>query len=136
MHKDKAFEHLKNNISPEEEILDFFHASKIFNIWLFVLMGPLAVLTIKGYFVAVTNKGLHFHALSLLGKFSQHDFFAYTEIECVKIGRGILQIPMKFTFANGRKLKIRAQKTGVNSVAKVHDKTLTFLREVIREDMR
>lgn len=108
-------------------------AQRPFKIWLFFLIGPLAVLSMKSYFVAVTSKGLHFHTLNLLGKFSQHDFFSYNEIDSVKIGNGALQIPMKYTFSNGRKLKIKAQKKGMERVAKIDEKTLEFLKKNVQQ---
>ncbi|MBF4437304.1 hypothetical protein ERJ77_23040, partial [Vibrio anguillarum] len=57
--------------------------------------------------------------LSLLGKFKEHDFFEFSEIESVKIGKGLLQRPMKFTFQNNRKITVRAQLKGVGKVAKL-----------------
>lgn len=73
----------------------------------------------RTYFLAVTEKGISFHKLSLLGKFKEHDFFEFGDIENVKIGKGLLQRPMKFTFGNNRKIKVKAQLKGVESVAKL-----------------
>ena len=73
----------------------------------------------KTYFLAVTEKGISFHKLSLLGKFKEHDFFEFNDIESVKIGKGVLQRPMKFKFKNNRKIKIKAQLKGVDKVAKL-----------------
>ncbi len=80
MHKDKASEHIKQNLSSNEDLIGFFYAQKLPKFWLYFLIGPLSFLAIKFYFVAVTNKGIHFHMLNMLGKFSQHDFFSYNEI--------------------------------------------------------
>ena len=83
----------------------------------------------KYHFVAVTQKGITFHRLSMLGKFSDSDSFGYDEIESVKIGKGLLQRPMKFKFANGRKLALNAQLKGVEKVAKL---TETVQRHIER----
>jgi len=133
MHKDESLILLKNNFSNGEELIGFFMAQRPFKIWLFFLIGPLAALSMKSYIIAVTNKGMHFQALNLIGKFSQHDFFDYNEIDSFSIGRGILQIPMKYMFTSGRKLKIKAQKKGRESVAKINDETLDFLKKNIQQ---
>ena len=134
MHKDTAFEHIKKATPTDEELIGYFMATKPFKIWLFVVIGPLAALSMKQYFVAITNAGVHFYKLNLLGKFSQHDFFSYDEIESIKIGKGAMWIPMKFKFASGRKLKVKAQKKGLDRVAKIDDKTLEYIKQNIALD--
>lgn len=129
MHKHQAYEHIKQTLPEDQELIGFFIAQRCLQIWLFLLIGPLALLNQKAYFVAVTNKGVHFYGLNLLGKFSQHDFFTYDEIDSLKIGKGMLQIPMKYKFAGGKKLNIRAQKKGVDRVAKIDEATLEFLKK-------
>lgn len=133
MHKDAALAHIQNHLSPEERLIGFFAAQRPMKFWLFFLIGPLAALSAKAYYLGVTDKGVHFHALNLLGKFSQHDFFAYDEIANVKIGSGMLQIPMKFTFKNGRKLTVRAQKKGLDRVAKIDEQALAALKQNIAQ---
>lgn len=119
MKKETAQEHIKLNLIEGDSLISFFQAVQPIKIWLFFLIGPLAVLSMKMYFLAVTEKGLYFHRLSLLGKFNGFDFFAYDEIESVVIGKGVLQRPMKFQFRNGRTLKIKAQLKGVEKIAKL-----------------
>jgi len=41
----------------------------------------------------------------------------------VKIGKGMLQRPMKFTFKNGRNIYIKAQLKGLEKVAKLDEAT-------------
>ncbi len=123
MKKEEALNHIKMNLNKEEKLAGYFYAQKPFNIWLFLLIGPLALFSMKYYFIGVSNKGMHFHRLGMLGKFVEHDFFEFKEISNVKIGKGYLQRPMKFSFKNGRKLKIRAQLKGVEKVAKLTEDT-------------
>lgn len=133
MHKNEALTHIKNKLTSDEELIGFFMAQKPFKIWLFVLIGPLAVLSMKPYYIAVTNKGVHFHLLNLLGKFSKHDFFKFEEIDSLKIGNGVMRIAMKYVFSNGRKLKIKAQKKGLDRIAKIDEATLQYLKNAIRQ---
>lgn len=116
-----AQRHIEKNIASDDSLIGFFYAIQPFKWWLFLLIGPLAVLSMKSLFVAVTKNGLTFHRLNMLGKFSDNDFFSYKEIDNVKIGKGLLQRPMEFKFTNGRRLKIKAQLKGVASVAKITD---------------
>lgn len=114
-----AQNHIQKNLTPDDSLIGFFYAIQPFKWWLFLLIGPLAVLSMKSLFVAVTKNGLTFHRLNMLGRFSGSDSFTYKEIESVEIGKGLLQRPMKFKFTNGRKLNIKAQLKGVASVAKI-----------------
>lgn len=123
MNKIEAQQHIDKYIEPGDPLVGFFYAQQPFKFWLFFLIGPFAVLSMKHLFIAVTQKGLHIHRLSMMGKFTQGDFFNFSEIENVKIGKGILQRPMTFTFKNGRKIKIKAQLKGVEKVAKLTENT-------------
>ena len=123
MNKIEAQQHIDKYIEPGDSLVGFFYAQEPFKIWLFFLIGPFTVLSMKHLFIAVTKNGMHFHRLSLMGKFIQGDFFTFSEIDNVKIGKGMLQRPMKFTFKNGRKLKINAQLKGVEKVAKLTEAT-------------
>ncbi|MDO6765197.1 PH domain-containing protein [Agarivorans sp. 1_MG-2023] len=119
MNKEQAQEYIKDNLNEGDALIGFFQAISPPNIWLFFLIGPLFVLSMKSYFLAVTEKGISFHKLSMLGKFKEHDFFEFDEIESVKIGKGLLQRPMKFTFKNNRKVTVKAQLKGVEKIAKL-----------------
>jgi hypothetical protein len=123
MNKFDAQKNIEKYIEPGDSLIGFFYAQQPFKIWLFFLIGPFAVFSMKHLFVAVTKNGIHFHRVSLLDKFIQGDFFNYNEIEAVKIGKGMLQRPMRFKFKNGRNLKIKAQLKGVEKVAKLTDDT-------------
>lgn len=114
-----AKKHIEKNLASDDSLVGFFYAVQPFKWWLFLLIGPLAVLSMKSLFVAVTKNGLTFHRLNMLGRFSGSDSFAYKEVDGVKIGKGLLQRPMKFKFTNGRTLNIKAQLKGVASVAKI-----------------
>ncbi|MDP2491564.1 hypothetical protein Q8W38_19625 [Vibrio splendidus] len=119
MNKQDAKEFIEKNLNVDDTLVGFFQAIRPPKFWLFFLIGPLFVLSMRSYFVAVTEKGISFYRLSLLGKFNEHDFFEFSEIENVKIGNGLLQRPMIFTFTNNRKIKVKAQLKGVGKVAKL-----------------
>lgn len=119
MNKEQAKKYIEENLNDGDSLIGFFEAVSPLNIWLFLLIGALSILSWRRYFLAVTEKGISFYRLSLLGKFKEHDFFEFGDIESVKIGKGLLQRPMKFTFKNNRKIKVKAQLKGVEKVAKL-----------------
>ena len=119
MNKEQAKKYIEENLNDGDTLIGFFQAVSPPNIWLLFLIGPLFILSMKTYFLAVTEKGISFHKLSMLGKFKDHDFFEFGDIETVKIGKGVLQRPMKFEFKNNRKIKVKAQLKGVERVAKL-----------------
>lgn len=119
MNKEKAHEHIKLNLRENDSLIGFFQAMEPPKTWLFFVIGPLAAFSMRMYFLAVTTKGLYFHRLSLLGKFREHDYFEFCEIESVEIGKGVIQRPMKFHFKNNRTVKVKAQLKGVEKVAKL-----------------
>lgn len=119
MKKEQAKEYIEEKLNQGDHLIGFFQAISPPKIWLFLLIGPLCVLSMRTYFLAVTERGISFHKLSLLGKFKEHDFFEFSDIESVKIGKGLLQRPMQFTFKNNRKIKVKAQLKGVERVAKL-----------------
>lgn len=131
MNKEKAKEQIEKNLIQDDVLIGFFYAQQPFKIWLFFLIGPLAVLSMKHHFIGVSEKGMYFHPLNLLGKFSGHDFFKYDEIESVKIGKGLIQRPMKFKFINGRNLKLKAQLKGVDRAAKINVETQQHMEKNI-----
>ncbi len=114
-----ARKHIQSNIASDDSLIGFFYAAHPFKWWLFFLVGPIAIISVKYLFVAVTKNGLAFHRLNFFGRFSGSDFFSYEEIAGLKIGKGLMRRPMKFHFTNGRSLKINAQIKGVASVAKM-----------------
>lgn len=134
MNKEQAQQHIEKNLAAGNSLVGFFMAMQPFKIWLFFLIGPLAVLSMKYYFVAVTKKGLTFYRLNMLGNFSNSDSFDFNEIESVKIGKGMLQRPMKFKFNNGRSLYIKAQLKGVEKVAKITDEVQRYIENNIKTE--
>ena len=119
MNKEQAKKYIEGNLNNGDSLIGFFQAISPPKIWLAFLIGPLFILSMRAYFIAVSEKGIYFYKLSLLGKFNEHDFFEFDDIESVKIGKGLLQRPMKFTFKNNRKIKIKAQLKGVKKIAKL-----------------
>lgn len=129
MNKNQVLEHINEPVQQGDVLVGFFQATQSFKIWLFFLIGPLAVLSMKFYFVAVTQQGIYFHRLNLWGKFSDYDFFTFDEIQNVEMGDGYLQKPMRYYFKNGRKLKLKAQLKGSQKVAKLDDETLEYIKK-------
>ena len=122
MKKEEAEEHILNSIDNDDELIGFFTAQGPFPIWWFLLLGPLGAFFLKYYYIGVTQKGISFYRLSIMGKFKDEgDFFPFSEIESVKIKNGFLQRPLIFTLENGTKIKIKAQIKGVERVAKLSD---------------
>ncbi len=117
MNKDQAYEYIKNTIEIDDNLIGFFIAQKPFSLLWFFIIGPLAVLTMKTYYVAVSKQGAYFYRLNLMGKPANVDFMSFDEIESIKIGKGMLQRPMLYRFKNGKKLKLKAQLKGAKNVA-------------------
>lgn len=121
MKKDKVENHIIEYLNSGETLTGFFFAQKMYNFWLYMLVGIFAMFSIKQMYVALTNKGVHFFFVNLLGGFANHDFFSFSEIETVSFGKGFMQRPVEFRFSNGRKLKIKAQLKGAKTIAKITD---------------
>lgn len=134
MKKEDARQHIEQHLESGDSLVGFFQAIQPFKLWLFLFIGPLAVLSMKYYFVAVTRKGITFHRLNLLGKFAGQDAFPFSDIESVKIGKGMLQRPMTFRFSNGRKLYLKGQLKGVERVAKIDAETQRFIEDNVRTE--
>lgn len=134
MKKEDARQHIEQHLEPGDSLVGYFQAIQPFKLWLFLFIGPLAVLSMKYYFVAVTRNGITFHRLNLLGKFAGQDAFAFSDIESVKIGKGMLQRPMTFRFSNGRKLYLKGQLKGVEKVAKIDAETQRFIEDNVRTE--
>jgi len=129
MVKEKAHKYISENIGSDEELIGFFQAVQPFKIWLFFIIGPLAVFSMKFFFLAVTNKGVYFFRLNYFDKFVTKDLFLYREIKSLEIGKGMLQRPMKFTFANDKVVKVKAQLKGVDKIAKLLPETQEYLEK-------
>lgn len=132
MNKEEARLHIEQHLEPDDSLVGFFQAVQPFKWWLFLLIGPLAVLSMKFYCVAVSRKGITFHRINLMGKFAGQDAFAFSDIENVKFGKGLLQRPMTFRFHNGRKLYLKGQLKGVDKVAKIDEETQRHIEENVQ----
>lgn len=119
MNAEQIKEKLQSALQPEDELIGYFMAQQMPKFWLYLCLGPLAMVTMKTHYVGVTPKGLCFLQLNFLGNQSALDFFNYTEIESVVFGKGVLQRPTTFRFKNGRRLHIKAQLKGVEKVPKL-----------------
>jgi hypothetical protein len=132
MKKEVVQTYIESQIASDDELIGYFFAIQPFKLWLFVLIGPFAIFTMKYLYVAVTKNSIVFYPLNIFGKFSGADSFAYKEIESVKISKGILQRPMVFTFASGRVLKLKAQLKGSSNVAKITGPVQQYIEEHIQ----
>jgi len=132
MNKEEARGYIAERLSENDKLVGFFIAQGPFPIWWFLLLGPLGFLFLKTYYIAVTNNGINFYRLSLMGKFKDDgDFFAFNEIENVKITSGMMQRPMLFTLKDAGKVKIKAQLKGLERVAKLTEETQEFIENNI-----
>ena len=114
-------------IGSGEELVGFFQATSMPSFWWFFLIGPLVFLNTRTYYVAITNLGIHLNKLTFFGKPAIHTYFTWDEIENLKLGKGILSMPLKFKFSNGRKLKLHAQLKGLDKIPKLDEVTSNFL---------
>ena len=129
---EEAKQHIENHLQEGDELVGFFSAQSPFPIWWVLLLGPLGILFLKAYFVAVTKNGINFHRLTLWGKFKDDgDFFNFDEIENVKIKGGVVQRPMIFTLKNGTKIKVKAQIRALAKVANLTEETQKHIEENI-----
>lgn len=119
MKKEKAQVYIEENLNKGDTLIGFFQATKWPNFWLLVILGPLFAVTMKMYFLAVTEQGLYFHRLGLFGGIKDAHFIRFNEIASVSIGEGILQRPIHFSLKNGKKIKVRAQINGAERIAKL-----------------
>ena len=131
MNKEELQEYIEENLVEDDTLIGFYQAQVPMKFWLFFVVGPFAALSMKFYMVAVSEKGVYFHKLSLWGKIAQSDFFAYNEIEGLQIGKGMLQRPMTFFFDNTRKLYLRGQLKGTSKVAKFEPQVQEYLEQHI-----
>ena len=110
-----------------EELVGFFQANWMPSFWWVLLIGPLVFLGARTYYVGITNLGIHFNKITFFGKPAKYNYFTWDKIDNLKLGEGILTIPLKLGFSNGRKIKFNAQLKGVDKVAKLDEKTNKFL---------
>lgn len=132
MNKSKANEYILNTMESDDKLVGFFMAQGSFPTLWFFIIGPLAALMLRQYYVAISEKGVYFIKLNPLGKPSNTDLMSFAEIEYVKIGKGMLQRPILFRFANGKKLKVKAQIKGTKSVAVLTPEVQTYLENNVQ----
>jgi len=119
----------KSKLDEDEKLTGFFQAAYMPSFWWYFLVGPLIFLGMRVYYIGLTSKGVHFQKLNLLGKMDIYNFFKNDEISDVKISKGWLQVPIKFFFSNDRVLKLKAQKKGVDKIAKIND---SMINEILK----
>ncbi len=99
----------------EEYVGAFLSRSKIKWVWFFVI-GPLAALSMKQYQIMVTNQRVCFGKLSMFGKVSGVDKFAFNEIESASFKKGMITYNIKFKFRNGKLLNLDANHKALVSI--------------------
>ncbi len=128
MKKETIEKHIQEQLQSDEELIGFFTAQQMK--WgYYFLIGPLALLTLRTYAVAVTSQGVHFLRIDMLDRLAVIDFFEYSEITSFSAKGGTVQRPVRFTFFNGRSPKIKAQLKGVAAVPKLTPELEEFIRE-------
>ena len=132
MRKEKAQIYIESTLQNGDSLIGFFQATALPKIWFFFLIGPFAFLGMKFYFLAVTQRGVSFHRMNLLERFKNNDFFEFSEIHSLSLGKGLLQKPMTFRFKNGGKLRVKAQLKGVEKVATITPEAQQYLEKNIR----
>ena len=126
----KAKEHIDSFIQPDEMFHGWF-IGQYYNLALIFIIGPLAWLTLRFYYFAVTDKGIHIHRLGLSDQFEYSDFFPYSSITSLSFKKGFLQKSVRFSFDTGRSLRVQAITKGVASVPKLTDEILKILESNI-----
>jgi hypothetical protein len=115
---------VKSEIKVGEQLVNYFGASTPYKYWLFIFIGPLYFLLVTHYLIAITDHGVHFYRLKMQMfsaklRVANHDFFAWNEIEKVKVGWGLILATVRFRFSNGKKLKLKCQVGGVKHIPKL-----------------
>ncbi len=117
MKAEKVLEYINNTLDESDELIGYFFGQE-FNIGIYLIFGPLSMLKMKRYYIAVSQNGVHFHRVNLLEKICQSDFFSFDEIDEIKISKkGVIQKKIEFTFKNGRSVKVKSPIKGVKSAA-------------------
>jgi hypothetical protein len=133
MNKENARQYIDKSLSVDDALVDFFFATEPLKIWLMFFIGPFVFLTMRYYFVAVTKNGIKLHRLNMFSKFTNSEFYQYKEIESVKVGKGLIQRPIKFNFKNGRSLNLKAQIKGASRVAKMTEDAQKYIESNINK---
>lgn len=117
---------IQPKLTQGEELVGFFYAINIPNMGFTLITGLFGGM--NAYYVAVTSLGIQLHELDILNnKPYSYKFFTYSEISKLNIGKGLGRIPLKFEFADGTKLMMRAQLWGLANIPKLDEKTKAFL---------
>ncbi|MEH6633460.1 MAG: hypothetical protein V7776_21805 [Halopseudomonas aestusnigri] len=134
MNKDQAETLIREHLSKDEKLVDFFmaYSTPTFSFWWYLLIGPLAYTGTRQYFVGVTDKGIHFHKLGLMGKPQQRYYFTFEEVVSIKIRSFFLSYDLVFLFFNKRQLKLCFYKIGVHKKpAKLTLEILDYIKQKI-----
>lgn len=100
--------YVNSNLRKGDKLFGHFMTVRPIKIRMFLFLGPLAALTLTRYVLAVSQNGIYFHRLGLFGGVENMDYFSYSEIAALSVGKGFIQTPLKFLFANQRTLKVKA----------------------------
>lgn len=119
---------IRQDLEPGDDLLGFFLGQIPFKFWWFLLVGPIAVLGMKTYYIAASQRGMHFYRMNIIGQIEQHDYFNYDAIRVLEIKSGMLQLPLRFEFKNHNELKVRAQKKGAKKIPKLTDELIETLK--------
>ena len=134
MQREEAFEYVDKQKLAGDKLIGVCFTQLPPKFWLFALIGPIAVFAMKYYNLGVSEKGLYFCRLGILGKFTgTNDFFPFEDFESISIGSGKLQRTIKILFRNGKKLKLKAQRAGGEKVAVLTDEMQDLINAKVPE---
>ncbi len=122
---------IRANLAKGDEALTIFQAQSPLKLRYFVLLGPLGMLSLRFYIIALSKFGVYFYRSNSLGAFKDYDFFEYDEIQSTEYGKGLLTKALTFYFLNGRKLKLKAQAKGTRQVCTYTPETQALLQQKI-----
>lgn len=126
--KEKIATLVQTKLSENEEVQGFFIAQYKPSIAWFLVVGPLYAAGMRQYYIAATDKGMHFHKLNVWGRPDTWDFLAYDEIERLSVGKGLMTCKLTFKFKNGRKLAVNALVKGHKNIPKFEDNLLSHIQ--------
>lgn len=133
MRKERARHHIDEHLEPGDSVVGFFQATRWPRIWVFFLLGPLAMLGLRILFIAVSQRGVYFHRVSHIDRFEGHDFFRFDEISACDVGRGFLNKRVRFLFNNNRRLRVLAQFRGADRVARLSPEVQEYLMQRVQK---
>ncbi|MES1924461.1 hypothetical protein [Salinisphaera sp. T31B1] len=122
--------HARKRLAAGDRLIGVFQAVQMPRFWLCLVIGPLAGLLIKSWFVAVTEQAVVFYRRPLLGGIADGQPVPYERISALHIGRAGMTRALRFVFADGSQRRLKAQNKGRAGVATLDPPTLAQLTRI------